>query len=70
MTGDREVQKASLVAPVLEEVEGEVVLGIDDPDEEEAISLQLGHRQRHNVCISQLAVAQRHPCTSTSASVC
>ena len=49
------------VAPTLEEVQSECVLGIDDPDEQEAIGLQLGHGQMLDVSVIQLAVTQGHP---------
>lgn len=48
----------SLIAPVLEEVQRELVLGVDDPDEQEAVALELRHRERHNVCVRQLTVAK------------
>ena len=35
--------RASLIAPVLEQVKRELVLGIDDPDEQEAVTLKLRH---------------------------
>ena len=52
------------VAPSLEEVQGELILRVDDPYEEEAVSLQLGNRKVLYVSICQLAVSQGHPFAS------
>ena len=54
----------SRVAPALKQVQCELVLGVDDPYEQQPRGLQRGHRQRLYVCIRQLAVAKRHTCRS------
>lgn len=49
----------SLIAPSVEEVQRELVLCVDDPHKEEAVVLQLRHRQVGDVIVRQLAVAER-----------
>lgn len=46
----------SHVAPAVEEVKAELVLGVDDPHEEQAVLLQLGDGQVLDVAVGQLAV--------------
>lgn len=48
------------VAPGIEQVQRELVLCIDDPDEEEPAALQRRDRQVLYVTIRELAVPQRH----------
>ena len=50
------------VAPALKQVERELVLCVDDPDEQEPLRLQAGYGQVQDVTVSQLAVSQRHTC--------
>lgn len=46
------------VTPFVEEVQGELVFGIDHPDKQEAIGLKLRDRKIDNVLVGKLAVAQ------------
>lgn len=52
--------RGARIAPALKEIQRELVLGIDHPHKQEAIALQLRHRQINDVIICQLAVAQSH----------
>lgn len=53
---------AARVAPALKQVQRELVLGVDDPHEQQARRLQRGYGQPHDVRICELAVPQRHTC--------
>lgn len=59
----------SRVAPSLKQVQRELVLGVNNPYEEQTRGLQRGHRQCLYVCICQLAVAKRHTCRRGTTSV-
>jgi len=46
-----------LIAMLVEHVQGKAVLGIDDPDEQEALGLDLFERQVQDVFVSEGAVS-------------
>ena len=55
-----------LVAPVLKQVHGELPLGVDDPDEQQAaLRLQPPHWHVQKILVCQLIVAKRHPCPAS-----
>jgi hypothetical protein len=61
--GTQRQAKNVRVPPLPKQVQRELVLGVDDPYEQEAVALQLRNGQSRNVCITQLAVAQSNTCT-------
>jgi len=48
------------VAPLLEELQRQPVLGVDDPHEEQPVLLQQVDGQRRDDVVAQLRIAQRH----------
>lgn len=50
-----------LVAPLLDELDGEGVLGIDGPDDDHPILLQLADRYLLNILIAERVILDGHP---------